>query len=627
MSLNRTVKVLTETDPEITTFQKLVIPVLSSISVVRSTTAMSQFDAGIIPNQNAETPDFGSRYEPEILSKSFNPIVADSIKLLTVLYTIGNTSTYYFYTLNRTNVVHVYEHKKFMENRDNIATINKTDFVELKQDEETDLRGVKFYKSYINSFNPNTETTGFGINAVCMNGTMNDLSQDSIVISKSLAAKLTSIKYIDIKVVNALDSISLNKDFKLEIGEPIDSRIIFSIDKENMHNTVLAAKENTYTSDVENFIGHENSIIDDIAVFSNKPLKNKKLEEHRLRCRKIRDDFTAIVDEIQSKGYKLSDELAFMNSNYRGTNYRSGDKIVENTMILKVMIFDEMHVGCKLTTLSGEKYTVVKIVDDDHLVDQFGNKIEATINSVSKIGRSIAEPLLEINVTNYVESIRRYLKSGEISEEKAYEMLCTIYNTINGDDVFYNGTKEDIPGFMEFFRHNRIKITSDTLSNTMNIPNMSRLLMYMLKELAHTDFQDGRRLIYQNPTYNLDGTISHSINEANCLKRRHEVGTLFFYRLKQEPFSQTQAVGTQLYDIKNIAIDNNSSDVKNGTSRFKEQGVKIDLQSSAQLANKVPHKLIAELYNVEQRSYGIHEILQSIGVDLRVITDEDNDEE
>lgn len=421
-------------------------------------------------------------------------------------YIVGKYSSSYFKSDSNFKVIHKISKFPSKPNAIYILVVynNDTgmyDVIERKPGERlTETYGYKYNNDIIDSIEENDVIKkndvlyhstsfnnklqyGFGVNAVTMYTTDPMTIEDAIVISKSLANKLTSVEYDIVRIPLNDNDILINymgdrhkyKAFP-DIGDSVKNSIIavrrriaysqalFDLKEENMRKIL--------TTDTEYYVPFAMDTVVDINVYCNKDedqLNRNKYNEQIMNYYDNEQDYykqiVEVLEPIIEKG-NYTDELGFIYTNAKkiinpNIKWKDDSNKVFGNIILEFVVEKKVPVvvGSKLSGRQGDKGIISEIRDDDKMpITEHGVRVEQIVNILGVGNRLNPAQLNEIE-GNFIsgEIIRKInaTDSMELKEWLLFEYLNTIVKGY-GDKVkrWYDDLSDvDREGFFENFKH------------------------------------------------------------------------------------------------------------------------------------------------------------------------------
>ena len=317
----------------------------------------------------------------------------------------------------------------------------------------------------------NGEQYNLGINANTVYMTSTDIIEDSMVISQSIANKMSNIEIDTISFYIPRDSFPVNlygdennPKFIPDIGEYVNEDGILCAFKKINDNNFISNMTNKKQNEISYL--HDEIIkslpgakVLDIDFYYPLELeKEKSISEivlkqfHKYKQNKIRyyreiveiykknseTKLTSKFNTLVIEAFKYLYALKAEKRNNRITKMSFVDKkqsVLDSVLIdITYMKKRDVKVGHKITDRHGTKGIVAKIVPDEEMpIDDYGFKADLIIDACSPIARMNMGQLYEQAINRISEFVRREVKrvyeNGD--PNKAFFILLDYYNDIN----------------------------------------------------------------------------------------------------------------------------------------------------------------------------------------------------
>ena len=308
-----------------------------------------------------------------------------------------------------------------------------------------------------------------GVNANTAYMTSTDLIEDSMVISKSLADKMSNVEIDTISFYIPKDSLPINlygdeNNYKFipDIGEDInddgilcafkkinDDNFLSSMSNKNrkeisyLHDDIIKSIPNAKIIDIDFYYSLNNKSMPKIVLDqSRKYIKNRiryymeivKIYESNYEV-ELSSKFNTLVREAYKYLY-LFEVLKRNNKFIKKMSFVDKKQSVLDGMSVDITYMKkrEVKIGYKITDRHGTKGIIAKIVPDDEMpIDDYGFRVDLMVDACSPIARMNIGQLYEQAINRISEFVRRKVEeafnSGDIGY--AYSMLLDYYTDIN----------------------------------------------------------------------------------------------------------------------------------------------------------------------------------------------------
>lgn len=417
-----------------------------------------------------------------------------------------------------------------------------------------------------------------GVNLLCAYLATDKTMEDSVILSESGAAKLSTPLIKKVTLMFNENDIPLNlygneavyKSFP-NIGEPIKCGILCAIRREKK-------EESLYTQSYNKLMGILMSddkftldgIVVDLNIYSNNPqilnnFYNAQLKYYYDENIRFCTELVNAVDRLRSAypDYKLSYDLQKLYHNskriLKGDQYIKEDKVFSNT-VLEVFVVEEkpIMVGDKVSDRYGGKGVISEIIPD-HLMmkDDLGETVECIINQSTCVNRENPGQLFETSITHIGARIVHFIKTGVLSPEESSDIIIEFLKCISPQEA-------------EYLKDYLSKLPSDYLESFINSILVAGMIYISVRPISETMTIDKLAEIYNKfpwikQSY-MQTPILDSNGEVRYVKSRRPIicGKKYIYRLKQyaeEKFSVTSLSSTNIknQNTKNKANKNYKS--------------------------------------------------------------------
>lgn len=334
----------------------------------------------------------------------------------------------------RTSYDHTTESYGYLYNNTYMDSLSVGDTIP----QETIIRKSNSYDDYGNRED--------GVNILCAYLATDKTMEDSVIFSKSGAAKMGTSLISEVNIILNDNDIPLNlygdyesgeyKSFP-DIGEKIENGILCAIRRENREESLFTqsyAKLKEIMMSDDKFT--REGIITDIDIKINNPallekFYNTQLGKYYMELKRFAQDLVNIRNEIITSNpdaqfdYEL--EKLFFNAGriLKGDQYtKDGKKFTNATLTITVLKNEPLGEGDKVSDRYGGK-GVVSFILPDHLMPQteHGEVVDAIINQSTCVNRLNPGQLFETSLTHIGSSICRYISTHILSPYESMDML------------------------------------------------------------------------------------------------------------------------------------------------------------------------------------------------------------
>lgn len=512
--------------------------------------------------------------------------------------------TVYFYEHNRSGELNVFDNVRYTNN-DEFATVIKTDLRLLDVGKEYDISSEvdNFMLKYINQYDPVSDTVGYGFNARTVITTNRHNAQDSISVSESFIRKSCTLKtkVVNINLANKT-IISRYPEVFPKLGAILHSPFLFKMIKNNEGAMVNLAQDPNISAGYEddNIILEPNSYINRVEVFCNEPIDNPHLE----KLRKTLLDFRmSIASFLSDTNLKLDRECEKLLDNYSYSEFMGESDVMKDPLvIIHVKTISVPDLNCyKYTNLNGGKITVEYVYPDDDMIDEYGRTIEVMYPANSLINRAIAGVLYEIGVTGISEQVKHKVINNLITKKQLYAGVKAVFASLNLEEEFerFNPTEDELWKIMEI---DHLRTIILPFSNDIDVPSMSGTY----KE-AREHFNHRKLKIFKKRSKGVYTEISEV----------HEVGMMFFMRLKHDPYHGSSGCSTPERDTRGYPLEK-STKKKDGRALYKDKAGKMSIMFLDKVLKTLSNEDIDILINDPSESglYSVCELMGGMGTSL-----------
>lgn len=297
----------------------------------------------------------------------------------------------------------------------------------------------------------------YGVNLKSMYIIDDSTIEDAIVISKSAAKKLTSVKIETVRIslndndilINLYGDNNTYKAFP-DIGEKIKKkllavkkRIIYS---QSLFDLKLENMRKKSRSDVPYYISSDGDAeIIDINIYCNKDIDelndsnyNKQILKYYKNELRYHKEIVNKLGKLIKSGKKVSDDLDYLYKRSLdilddSAKWKDGNGNIFNNMIIEFTIKKDcgINVGSKLTGRYGDKGVVSEVRPDDEMpMLETGERVEMLWNALGVVNRLISGPLFEVElnfITNRIVEKMQQTPDYDDKEKLFFGVLSKIY--------------------------------------------------------------------------------------------------------------------------------------------------------------------------------------------------------
>ena len=534
---------------------------------------------------NAEFPNVFSGYELETADYTFDTLDIDEpIEIIKVIYKFKKLSvdknpmiTVIFKRMN-SNVIDYANIYKYVRTKETYSFINSFDRISMLSE------GNIIYPDdeivYPTNKDPDTGEYKTGVNVNTAYMTLLDTYEDAMVISESLAKKLSTIQINSTQFEIDFDKYPLNlygnddeyKPFP-DIGETIREDGIVSafrkIDKKFM--LVDMTPDNlckvNYFHDKINY-GYSNATIIDIDVYMTKKLsllkiaydQFKKYAQYKLEyyqdifdvyrqyandvfSPKLNTLFTNSIKFLLAAGTKLHN--ANINARFRNVGLHAKDTPIKLLTKITYLYTLPCDCGFKITDRNGGKGVICKILPDDKMPkDEYGIKADLIVDDPSVVKRTNLGQLYEQFLTRASQLI--LFRIQNLPDNKKFQTILEYLNDINPEyaQMVYEAYGKKVHQFLDEVSTNQLKIWVKTASRQITIDKIK-----LIKEKWKID----KTPVTLQPGDYLPNKIK--------TKQAISIGSKYIYLLYNLPNVNVLSIGlTNQFDLptktRKIKVDN-----------------------------------------------------------------------
>ena len=291
-----------------------------------------------------------------------------------------------------------------------------------------------------------------GVNLTQVYLSLDENTEDSIVISESAAKKMRSplIKPVEIMINENNIPLNLYGDDKIhkcipDIGEDIKDSILIGLRKEKKEEMPFSESANRLR---QAMISDEKKLLTgkviDINIYCNNPSNlnmyyNSQLKMYYNELQRYSNEIVMAITPFVAQGYTLDYELETLYANSKRVLNKDEyiDKRIFSNIMLQIIVLEENEVkeGDKITNRYGGKGVISKIVPD-HLMPKYGPKqipIDIICNPFGVYNRENGGQLLEFSINHVARCIVDYIKdpNNKVTMDKAYNMIFEFYKLVS----------------------------------------------------------------------------------------------------------------------------------------------------------------------------------------------------
>lgn len=413
----------------------LTIPFANMSSTVRQHMWHSHIKQTIIP-KNPERPYVDTCYTKDILFSSDNTLLEGDITLVDKVEKVINnvvTSTTYIY----------YDHTKekyYLEIIKQFNTYAKYAVPAMSEFSSMQIGETRrdIYSKYIEPMDTRDGGIAFGLNVPIIYDIDEGVGEDSIIMCKELAEKLTvRPAYDPVEITfNPMDELLLDrygylddngiviyKPFPLP-GEEVKGGEVAVVSK--VAKDFMASSDDiVHASDTSYYV--PGGTVTDIEVFSNYEIDNKLLENLRqIQMEYYRNIIVALsklpIHKLSAQCKNYLSKLSSIVSN----KLRFGTEELNRLVKIRIQIIGEepMVSGAKMTNRYGGKGTVSEVIKTDKpFIGANGQRVLMKYNASGVSNRENISQQVEFSISCMNWWLRDYLKKTSDSDDVKYENI------------------------------------------------------------------------------------------------------------------------------------------------------------------------------------------------------------
>lgn len=585
--------------PESYSTKSLVIPFYKHTSASRGDMFMSQLKSAMMPLE-AEIPNNDSALSPEILRRS-TCIQAVQFKNVTVLARFNyHLDVFIIYEENeviKSMVFHPYNYSR------DWATPNVSDLLEVPIGEVVEISDLPFRIEAIESYNPSTDTVGYGKNVTCITSIDRKNEEDGTYISSKTLSEFCGIKHRDLEIyINDTFIKGFGDSVLPPVGKIIDGEVLMTLVKSAKYKCIASLGNPVIDDDT--IILSPNSFLSRIEVICNNKLENKCLEELRLKRLKWRQNIYQFLSTLDKSRFDYFTHCVFENCKYE--LFRIKELELDKPLIrLTVNRLDIPGFGAKFTTTAGGKFTVDGIYPDGAYKDDKGRHIDLILSGSSIIKReNYSTAYFEKHINAIFMHIRQCVLDNLIDANKLYDIYDTIYKiageSMHNDFVRQKLTPEELHMLVSYRMTRWIDMPESSL---MSIPKFAEIQLYLMKlgipRVDHDIFFNGIKLT-----------------------SKHEVGSIFLIKLLNDVEFAAQMSGVVEVDTRGYPLDKSNSKLTSRSYWSVKPGKFSDLALNI-LVNVLKNEYVDIMLN-DNPNYSLNEYMNAIGGELVLTSNRDS---
>lgn len=402
-----------------------------------------------------------------------------------------------------------------------------------------------------------------GVNMICAYLATDKTMEDSVILSESGAAKLSTPLIKKVTLMFNENDIPLNlygNDITYkswpDIGEHVRNGILCAIRREKKEESLFSQSydklKDILMSDDKFTV--EGTVVD-INISSNNPeildnFYNVQLSyyynENKRFCEDVNAAVSRLIDEFPD--YKLSYEIQkLLNQSKRilkGDQYIKEGKVFSNTVI-EMIIMEENHicVGDKVSDRYGGKGVISEIIPDELMIaNDLGETVDCIINQSTCVNRENPGQLFETSTTHIGARIIHSIKMMQLDPDQGASMIV---------DYLRYVSPEEADALLSYLGD----LDIEDLESFVNSVIMSGMIYVSIKPIADVMTIDSLNEIYKAFPWIKQSYLQVPMRDSNgkvrYIQSRRPIvcGKKYMYRLKQyaeEKFSVTSLSSTNI---------------------------------------------------------------------------------
>lgn len=578
-------------------------------SANRGEMTQSQVNSSLIPI-NAERPLTDSSLGPDLLSHSscIDIVRNDTITLLGVVN--FQMDTYFIYKQGSTGLIDIYEYSRFTTTAD-FTVHNKTNFKDIikmgKIGETFEINDFPFIKSSIASYEPTSNSVGYGVNLRTISTIAKGVEEDGYIIDSEAFNKIAHLK----SKVYTINLGSGGRDRAIKsvgdrlippVGTIVKSPVLLTVINKTKYNVLNETSQ--LSLEDETYFLHPNSMVTKIEVICNEPIDVPELEEYRQERLKSRREIYDILKNYPDE--QLTSLAQSYKSNCRYSKYRLDNDFVNKPIIYITtvrLVFGGN--GTKLSNLHGGKNTAdtvlvsnlniknTLIVPKGMLVDEYGERIDMVKASTSDVKRNNMGALFERGLNAISLTLYRKIQNKELSPQQVYDFLQE-HHKLLGRYADFEKLNLDVEATYEWLSHKRLRHILLPESHGITMKKMTEIVTNAEKMIDHRKL---KCYIYGKEMTDV-----------------FEVGEIFNIVLRNDPEFANQTSSITEVDLRGYPVESDDGK-RDGKSLFAVKPGKLSMLALRLLLNILPPEVMNEFIN-GQPITSILEYYNSVGIDL-----------
>lgn len=454
------------------------------------------------------------------------------------------------------------------------------------------------------------------------------VNEDAVVVSEAYADRMAHYSVIDLSI-----DIRTNSSLKwiLPIGTKVKSKdpvvMTYKAVKLNEINRLMNERLGSLLgSDLSNYTEEYNLIvpnnIDYATVSDVKIVKNTNPEipkKVKAPDYSFSEASQPIIDE-----YEKTFDRSIIYENF--PEYIASDRIrdfvidsksykVVYTIEVRLIQYNRLKIGDKLTNRYGGKGVISKVVPTEKMPIVNGRRIEVVLNPYSTIGRKIPSVIMEVALSNI--AIKLYdlvedLKRTKTGQKKILPLVNKYYNNKYGDDLdsFLKLHSEKGLELYSFNVGSYSKFTPDLLKQWMTELGVSTQSKVLMPKEELTDLDELKRELPEDEYNSIVESMKGQFEEVD---KPLMTGNMTMVKLYHCP-EYSNKVTTDMTDVK-------FNDPLMGRGRYRREGQKIGEMELAALLARKANKFVdasrAESAKVDNQLF----LNNLLGLGMRVVDD------
>lgn len=578
-------------------------------SANRGEMTQSQVNSSLIPI-NAERPLTDSSLGPDLLSHSscIDIVKNDTITLLGVVN--FQMDSYFIYKQGSTGLIDIYEYSRFTTTAD-FTVHNKTNFKDIikmgKIGETFEINDFPFIKSSIASYEPTSNSVGYGVNLRTISTIAKGVEEDGYIIDSEAFNKIAHLK----SKVYTINLGSGGRDRAIKsvgdrlippVGTIVKSPVLLTVINKTKYNVLNETSQ--LSLEDETYFLHPNSMVTKIEVICNEPIDVPELEEYRQERLKSRREIYDILKKYPDE--QLTSLAQSYKSNCRYSKYRLDNDFVNKPIIYITtvrLVFGGN--GTKLSNLHGGKNTAdtvlvsnlniknTLIVPKGMLVDEYGERIDMVKASTSDVKRNNMGALFERGLNAISLTLYRKIRDKELTPQQVYDFLQE-HHKLLGRYADFEKLNLDVEATYEWLSNKRLRHILLPESHGISMKKMTEIVTNAEKMIGHRKL---KCYIYGKEMTDV-----------------FEVGEIFNIVLRNDPEFANQTSSITEVDLRGYPVESDDGK-RDGKSLFAVKPGKLSMLALRLLLNILPPEVMNEFIN-GQPITSILEYYNSVGIDL-----------